>query len=158
MDAAAARALISATRELADAFEASLGHPTHDVDVASSRTVSSAEPIDYDPERDLPPFAPDPEGTQREKDLNIIIMFGRLYALNIRMGRGASRRDLREIAIAAKYTDGRAWNGYSKYATTRDDAGELELNKTGHEWMMNAATQQNIILPNDLATWRDDRS
>lgn len=157
MDTTAARALISATRELADAFEASLGLPTNDTDDAASRAVSSAEPIEFDPERDDPPFTPDPQGTRREKDLTNITMFGRLYAINIRMGRGASRRDLREIATVAGYTDGRAWNGWGKFATTRDDAGELELNKKGHEWLTKAATQQNIILPDDLATWRDDR-
>ena len=156
MDLTAARTLIASTRELADAFEASL--PTLDGEIADRRAISSAEPIEFDPAREKPPFTPDPEGTRRQKDLVVVIMFGRLYAINIREGRGASRRDLRRIATAANYTDARAWNGWGKFATIRDEAGELELTETGHAWLTSAAEQQNFRLPSDLKVWRTDRT
>lgn len=157
MDIQAARELISVTRTLADTLEASL--EGEDDAVADRPTadpvIVSEEPFAYDPERDPRPFEPKVVGTRREQDLCCLIMFGRLYAINVRLGRGATRTELREIAQAAAYKDARAWNGWAKYATDRDGDGQVWVNKTGHEaWIAKIAQRLNFELPEDLATWQ----
>lgn len=155
MDTKLARDLIVATRNLADAFEASLhaedGEPLPTVDSVNV----SEEPFFYDPERASAPFPPKVEGTRREQDLCILIMFGRLYAINVRLGRGATRGELREIARAAGYSDGRAWGGWAKYATQRDSDGQVWVNETGHtDWIIKIAGRLNFTLPDELAVWQ----
>jgi len=154
MDAATARELSAATRQLVDALEASLSadevdpRPTIDADRASKA------PFSFDPEHDGVPFEPKVVGTRREQDLCCLIMFGRLYAINVRLGRGATRTELREIAQAAGYADARAWAGWGKYATQRDADGQLWATEVGHaEWITKTAERLNFILPDDIAAW-----
>ena len=154
MDTSIARELIAATRQLADAFEASLG-----TDEIGSRPMVDADrasktPFSFDPERDRIPFEPKVVGTRREQDLCCLIMFGRLYAINVRLGRGATRTELREIAQAAGYADARAWAGWGKYATERDEDGQLWVTEVGHaEWITKMAERLNFVLPDDIAAW-----
>jgi hypothetical protein len=154
MDTSIARELIAVTRQLADALEASLGadevgtRPMVDADRASKA------PFSFDPERDRIPFEPKVVGTRREQDLCCLIMFGRLYAINVRLGRGATRTELREIAQAAGYADGRAWGGWGKYATERDADGQLWVTEAGHaDWITKMAERLNFVLPDDIAAW-----
>lgn len=154
MDTSIARELIAATRELANALEASLdaGEASLEQTVDADRT--SEMPFFFDPERDKIPFAPKVVGTRREEDLCCLIMFGRLYAINVRLGRGATRTELREIAKAAGYADARAWAGWSKYATQRDADGQLWATEEGHaEWVRKMAARLNFVLPDDISTW-----
>jgi hypothetical protein len=154
MDESVARELIAATRQLADALEASLGagevgsRPMVDADRASKT------PFSFDPERDSIPFEPKVVGTRREQDLCCLIMFGRVYAINVRLGRGATLTELREIAGAAGYRDARAWAGWGKYATERDADGQLWVTEVGHaEWIPKMAERLNFVLPDDIAAW-----
>lgn len=150
-----ARELIAKTRELADTFEASLGGPEQ----ASAPVFAHTNgPLKYDPDRDPKPWAARGiEGTRKEKDLTCVIMFCRLYAINRRENRGAARRDLRDIATDAGYSDGRAWNGWG-HVTQKDSSGEIWLNATGHRWMLRYAESAGLILPDDLTTWVEPAS
>ena len=144
------RELIAKTRELANILEVSLGGPeqTH-----APLFAQPHGPIKYDPDRDPKPWAARGiEGTRREKDLTCVIMFCRLYAINRREGRGGARRDLRDIAVDAGYSDGRAWNGWV-HLTQKDSSGEVWLNRKGHETMLDYAESAGLILPDDLTTW-----
>lgn len=149
MDETAARELIRTARQLADTLELSL--PPAEDETAYGR-MSDGQ---FDPEFDAPPFAPDPrpDAPERQRDLAVIILFGRLYAINARREREAERRDLVAIAKAAGYTDGRAWNRWSSEFVEREGAGKV-LTETGHALLLERARRQDIVLPEDLTSWR----
>lgn len=154
MDTSIARELITAARQLADALEASLDEGEVDSRPRVDADRASEIPFFYDPARDIVPFEPKVVGTRRQEDLCCLIMFGRLYAINVRLGRGATRTELREIAQTAGYADGRAWAGWGKYATERDADGQLWATEGGHEaWVTKMAERLNFVLPDDIATW-----
>ena len=156
MDETLARELIAATRELADALEATLDPAGTLLTPSPLAELPSDEPFPFDPQRHQPPFAPNPNGNRRLKDMTNVMMFGGLYAVNVRGHRAASRRDLSAFAKAGAYTDGRAWNGWAKFCTERDQNGEVRINKAGHKRLVDAAARLNFILPSDLSTWNDD--
>lgn len=159
MDTAVVRELIARVRDLADATEDLLNGADGQSDDGDPNAVEEPkEPGVFDPTSDTPPFPPDWDGARRAKDMALVILFGSLYAINVREGRGATRREMREIAQAASYSDARAWNGWAKYATERDASGELWVNEMGHRvWLTEKADAQRLTLPDDLAVWQEPK-
>lgn len=151
------KALIKAARDFADRLEASLDGPPSSAatlaDEVSYIAPGTSTPVLWDPEGNWTPVTPDPEGTREQKDMCVAVMFGRLYALNRREERGAIRGDLRDIARAAHYSDGRAWSGWGKFATERREDGAVWLTEVGHDWFLDYASRLPLSLPDDLATW-----
>lgn len=151
----ALRAIIDAHRELADKLEKLLTEPeaTQSRDTAEDKqqTTLTFEGTTFDPQRDQPESRPDPQGTPAEKDWCILLLFGKLRAINQRKNRGATKAERLEIAQAAGYRDARAWAGWSPSTWVDDENGGRWLNETGMDFLRHYYTQVNRVIPDDLA-------
>lgn len=164
-DTAVLRAIVTAYRSLANQLEALLPDmdeaptPTEGTGTSSPPTFGSV----FDPERDSPPVAPDPHGTQKQMDWCGYLFFGRLRAINVREHRGADPSERTAIARAAGYADARGYAGWTwtwkdlegaRWITDEDDLTDEDRDRgrlSGMQFLRHYATTLNVRLPEDLA-------
>ncbi|WP_426516775.1 hypothetical protein ACPPVQ_18850 [Diaminobutyricibacter sp. McL0618] len=103
----------------------------------------------FDPEFDSAPVTPLVNGDREQKDWCGLILFGQLYALNRRRGRGATATERLTIAKAAGYTDNRAWSGWPN--TWHDDeAGGRWIDNDGLGFLRHYYNEVRRTAPDDL--------
>jgi hypothetical protein len=109
---------------------------------------TTAELAVFDPERDTPPMTPTVEGNRSERDWCALMLWAQLRAINVRQGRGATPQESREIAKAAGYRDGRAWNQWGGWK--KDDHGNRWVVEPGMRALRHYYSAVGRALPGDL--------
>src|SRR3954451_17461179 len=108
--------LIEAARAAAEAFLAALDE-AEGITLARAPTDGRAtgEPVEYDPLRDAPPFAPNPgKGAPlAQQQMAWITYLGAIGRLNAEEGRGALSKEISDFAKKAGYAGGAAVNGWN---------------------------------------------
>lgn len=140
------RETVNAMRRQADELEALLGNGAEHLDEFGK---GRALPI-FDPETDEPPVKPWVDGSRAQRDWCSIVLWGRLRALAVRQGRGATPEESREIAISAGYKDGRGWNAWSA-GWEKDSDGNRIFTEAGMGHLKHYYAQVGRALPEDLA-------
>jgi hypothetical protein len=87
------------------------------VDLLAGTASASAA---FDPATDEPTLRPDVNGTRAQKDWTAVMLWGALASIGIREKRGATLEEVVDIAKAAGYADGRAWNRWSGWVDLAD--------------------------------------
>jgi len=118
--------------------------------------------VTFDPENDAPRVLPKSKGTPEEQQWCMVLFFGRLRAINVRQGRGATPDEQRAIGYAAGYKGRSGYNGWPWTYIDQEDgrwisddadlqAADVELGRiSGMSFLRWAALQLDISLPTDL--------
>lgn len=85
----------------------------------------------FDPDSDEPPVRADVDGTREERDWCGLLLWGQLWALNVRKGRGATHSESVAFAKRAGYKDGRAWNSWDGWRKDADGMRWVNLSQPG---------------------------
>lgn len=102
----------------------------------------------FDPEVDEPPVRPLVDGDRAQRDWCSVVLWGRLFAINVRQHRGATKEEVVAIAKAAGYTDGRGWNRWTGWEER--DGGRWAL-RGGFGHLRHYYEAVSRTLPFDLA-------
>ena len=116
------------------------------LEVLIAHLGSANEPI-FDP-TDRPPVHPSHDGDRIQRDWCALTLWARLFALNVRANRGATKEEAVQIAKDAGYADGRGWNRWTGW-NEREDGRWVTTTGIGH--LKHYYRQVGRSLPSDLA-------
>lgn len=142
-------AVVADLRRQADMLERLLD------DGATHALTEAARLEVFDPDVDDPPVRPDVDGTREERDWCALLLWGQLWALNVRARRGATTPESVAMAKRAGYRDGRAWNSWSGWRKDDDGARWVDLSQDGQGGLgalRHYYSAVNRALPGDLDT------
>lgn len=146
--------LVRAFRAAAEAFLTALDGVT----AVAVRADEAGAPIEYDPLHDAPPITPNPiQGAPiAQRQMAWITYLGGIGRINADERRGATGKEVSELAKKAGYSGGNAVNGWnSREGSPR--AVELEggarfLNDEALAWIEGEAEKLGITLVGEYAT------
>ena len=144
--------IIDGHRQIIAGLESLLGDQPHGSPTRIAATNPWRDGGVFDPEKDEPDVAPDPNGTRRQKDWCGLVILGRLRAVNQRKGRGANKTECVEISEAAGYKGGKGWTGSGDWLKAYEDNADgrwLTADK-GMDFLRHYYEALGLDVPEDL--------
>lgn len=117
------RKIISDYRQLTDQLERLLDETPW---TSPTSTTTLEYPV-FDPDIDEPEEHPNVDGSRIQRDWCALMLWAQLRALNVKLGRGATREEVVDIAKSAGYHDGRGWNRWTGWEEREDGRWVTEV-------------------------------